>query len=235
MKRVTIAFTSGADSTLLLELALKAGYYVNVFYATISNNEEKAKLEIQQAKQIISLLENKYNAYINTDCLTENNIGINTRHRNTLKFTQALIWPLFAAFNSSKYCDEIWFGYHDGDDIIPMLQNVINLYNSYKPFKDDNVNFPELTFPLLTKTKSEILCELSQDLLPLIFSCEYPLIDEEDNELYCGECGCNSCNKYKKLKDEWTNEYNPFNYTKYLGLPTYFEKHPIPVEYLQTL
>lgn len=50
-KNVLIAFTSGADSTLLLELALKAGHDATVFYVTVENNKEKARIELEQTQK----------------------------------------------------------------------------------------------------------------------------------------------------------------------------------------
>lgn len=222
-KNVLIAFTSGADSTLLLELALKAGHDATVFYVTVENNKEKARIELEQTQKIITHLEEKYNTFISTNYtanLTQNRLNICTANV-ALSYTQALIWPLFAMFNSDIYCDEVWFGYHQGDDILSHLQEVINLYNAYKPFKLPEAKFPELVFPLLEKNKTQILSQLSQDLLPLIYPCEDPRFS--DDKLYCGGA-CASCNKYNKLRQEWDGEYNPFDHTKLIGLPNYYLK-----------
>lgn len=208
-KSVTILFSSGVDSTYLLQKNLEEGNNVELLQNIIINNLDKSYVEYKASKEIIDYYNKKYNVnlYLSTD--------IQLKISNTKSnMPQPVIW-IFSAAMSYHRNDEIQIGYIMNDDAISFLPDIKKLYKSYEAF---NGKLPKLTFPLIKHNKEEILHKIDKEALKLTVTCEKPRVLGKLEQIHAlhtfidssldfkyEECGtCLTCKK----RQFYIKEYN---------------------------
>lgn len=191
-KKIGLLISGGLDSTYLLWKYAKKGYDLELIYVDIRNNSDKSKVEQFLIKKTINKINNEYNCNYKLNIGTTINLHI--FYNNNLIFKQLPIWILSSIYNFYDV-DEIHIGYVIGDDIISYINDVKKIYYSYSSIMWGKL--PKLKFPLLKKSKREIINELPNEYMENVISCESPIIKyENDNILDYESCGiCDVCRK----------------------------------------
>lgn len=189
-KSVIVLFSGGIDSTYLIWKNLQEGNIVLPMYIDIDNNKEKAKIEKSQITKIWNILNDEY-----IDNLLPINysikIGIDKVLNDNLRFHQVPIWILSSLFFQSEEFDEIQIGYVSEDTTLGYLEDIEKIYKSYESISPGLI---PVTFPIKKSLKEDIVNELPEDLLELVYSCEHPKNSKFDNNGFmdsyepCGIC-----------------------------------------------
>lgn len=185
--KVKVLFSGGLDSTYLIYDNLVKGNHVYPIYVSVVNNAAKAEREKKAAELIWDKLEEKFKG--TKGSLDEIQFATHVEIQGLatgLRFTQPPMWILGVLFTDLSGVDEIQIGYVMNDDAISFLDEISQIYNSYKPLM---YNCPRLTFPLKQYNKSALWNGLPDDIRQLTIFCESPTNGD------CG--GCTPCRRYK--------------------------------------
>lgn len=199
MGRILIPFSGGYDSFVLGKMALDAGHDVDFINASKSLNIDvnKANAEIAAAKRICDYLISRYPNTNITYTAIEGGYRTNESPQfdftTETAFSQAPHWFFIAAMAVRDRHDEIWMGYHTGDQFVYHLQEYENAWNTVMSFT--RRKWPVMKFPLLYYRKPDILLKLTFEEFTMAWTCELPLITGSlvDRFWMCGECpACNT-------------------------------------------
>lgn len=192
-KKLFVLWSGGADSTFLIEQALKHGNYkeVHAGYVEIKNNKGKTKMELDAIKKIRPFFD-KYKNFCYDGIVAK--IDLETVSGGPVQM-QIFCWILGILPRAAWY-DEISIGYIMNDDSMPFINEITRSYNSFK-FLFPNVKneiyntqrmMAKLTFPLRVINKEWLLESMDKDLYKLTVTCENP----KNNK------ACNKCLKCKE-------------------------------------
>lgn len=192
-KRVVILFSGGLDSTYLVWKNLKDGNTVFPVYINICNNGEKSILEKNRVELLYHEFNNEFGDLIHS-IKHGMDVSIISTNSDALVFKQVPIW-LLGVLYSQYNADEIQIGYVMNDDVVSYITDIGNIYKSYSVIMDKML---PLKFPLLKKSKYEMVDELPNNYLNLIVSCENPIIigsRTAKHLQYEPCCDCGSCRR----------------------------------------
>jgi len=178
VKRVAILFTSGVESTALIEHAIKENVQFDLVHAEYSN---KSWNETPHCKNIAVHYDKEvYTLAVRNDRFNEDYPDV---HRDVV------LWLGYSmgALQRANY-DEVWFGNHRGE---------MDDTNSWKMFDAWDImielggmnHTTELKCPLMELTKHEQWCMIPDNIKPLCVGCEWLTNDDNDNPILCGKCG----------------------------------------------
>ena len=211
-KHVLLYFTGGLDSTYLLWKNLELGNTVSPVYVEIKNNDNKSKIEIQQAKFIWSLLKESYEDKLKP-IMFGSNLMINNTFGSPLRLKQVPMWIFFALYHQDiNEHDEIQIGYVQDDAVSgSYLKDMEKMYYSFLPITDGLI---DINFPLRKYSKNEIIHELPDNIFDAIVTCEAPKIKpykisnaftyDQKKEDYRFWKPCGNCVMCKNIKN---NDY----------------------------
>lgn len=194
MKRVLIPWSGGADSTYLILKNLKEGNHVTAFGVRLENNPNQSDREFKSRKIISDFFYKNYPSNFDYKLFVGR---IDVGGSTNLILSQPPIWVLFSHYSQSfSEIDEVQIGYVMNDDVISYLEDVRNLWKSYRPFI--GTKHPNLEFPLTKTKKYEILDSLPDEIIRNISVCEY--YGEEN-------CNCEPCIRHRRELEK-TRYYN---------------------------
>lgn len=211
MKNVMVLYSGGLDSTYLIWKNIMDGNNVYPIYVEIKNNHIKTFVENKQSAEILEILNDMAVARGLKRMFLETTVSINVYSSvsDDLHLLQLPIWLTGIMYSGKlSHVDEIQIGYVMNDDAISYLDDIKNLYESYKPFV---YSHPKLVFPLTKEKKTSMHHDLPESIKKLIISCEMPILfgknDKEIHEITeptkiltyktCGECV--PCKRQKEL------------------------------------
>ena len=207
-KRVGILFSGGLDSTYLVWDNLRKGNEVFPVYFTIKNNFNKPTLEKNRINVLFKSFHETYGDLIRSP---EQVITVEvTNAGNDLQLQQVPIWILGLQYSQIHGLDEIQIGYVMNDDAISYIDDIKDIYESYKGISRNQI---PITFPLLKSKKEELFNELPKKYRDLTVACENPKIigDENADVLDYEPCGdCPACERNIKIRN-YFNDF-PLNY-----------------------
>jgi hypothetical protein len=199
-KNVLLLFSGGLDSTYLLWKNLENGNTVTPIYVELKNNKNKSTIEKQQIKLIWNELREGYHEKLEKIKFIGNYEIFPSC--DPVRMKQIPFWVISMLFAQDyKYHNEIHVGYVQEDGAaLSYINDIKKMYYSFLPITD---GLADLKFPLVKKSKNDIIRELPDNLFNLIITCENPIIkpyrigkafkydwDKEDYRFWkpCGEC-----------------------------------------------
>lgn len=215
-KNVALLFSSGLDSSYLLYKGVEQGHTMFPIYVHFLNNSNKMKREFAAGYEQIKAVEDHFGfsrgflLKLSNFCQegVANNIDFEQRgyEDNSLNDLQSLVWltSLCYAIDLTNM-DEVWIAYVKGDSRIDALDDIRNLYESFKPFMCYEPG--ELVFPITHKNKRELWNELPERMRENVVFCEKPIgeVGARFEGYPCGECG--ACQHYVEILPEAFGEY----------------------------
>ena len=201
MKKVLLLFSAGIDSTYLMWNNLKRGYKVTPVYVYIKNNNQKCDVESVLGNELIELFQEEFPNQLE-DFKISGQIHMTHVDNNAPNINQVPLWIMTILYQqNTEYHDEVQIGYAQADtEVIPHIEDIKRIYHSYQSISKQLIN---ITFPILHKTKDEIINELPEKYFEKTVSCEYPKYDGYWVE-HCLECY--PCKRKIKLNNSRMNK-----------------------------
>lgn len=182
MKSVFVLMSSGVDSTYLALRLLNAGFAVKAGYVEICNNRSKTNAELHALDALSSLIQAQFPRfqYHNTIYRAYNL----TSSASNLRFKQV---PYFLhALTIAPATDYRALGYVRGDSAIRSLENIRQVYNSYKLICHSN--FAPLVFPIKNIGKPSILHYMKAQYPSILKHCVWCANPLGQDFIPCGSC-----------------------------------------------
>lgn len=216
MKRI-IAFSGGLDSTTCLLKAIEKSKDTDeivLYYFDLQNNAEKAWVEKNAIRNILSELKSKnlLKESVNIDI---QNIGMYDYVPDKAIPKQAFLWISRMLYLVHNHVDlgipfEVWIGYVRGDRSMKIQHAIQNYWNiSADALFDDS--YAPLVFPVINYTKKQEIAYIKKfekkhntQILNKIWSCELPIIKHTSE--FSGYAKCNDCEPCKRMTKVLKNE-----------------------------
>lgn len=180
-----ILFSGGLDSTALVASALQKGQ-CDVMYADGGQHPEKVKQELRARREIIEYLNATSPHKVRQDYRVPQHISFASAPGN--RYSQPAAW-LFTALNVIDYDEhsELQVGYvYDDGGFCRWLPNIANAWRELQTFSRWHDPIP-VDWPLIDKSKVQILRDIDPELINMIWVCEQPET-VEGNVKQCGKC-----------------------------------------------
>ena len=197
-KTVIVLFSGGLDSTYLLWKNLKEGNSVHPVHITIKANQKKTIIEKNAIDKIYAMAKEEFPDKLGKLSHVYEFNGIDLQQN--VGWAQLPVWMLGILYSPTlSYASEVQIGYVMGDDIVSYKKEIKNIFNSYRPFLNDDSKHVKLKFPLYQKGKRDIINELPKKYLTRVVFCEDPQgVKETGEDVFHTNCEtCGSCKTYK--------------------------------------
>ena len=192
-----VPWSGGLDSTYLVYKLLKEGHNVTAVCFDM-NPQVKSYQDVRQREaisKIRKLFSEDYSVRLEILTLYDE-IDIRAfSTRNAFAFVQfptiinAILYTLVPEH------DYVALGYVVGDDIMSWMNDIVHLFNAWKPFLREN-EYTELVLPLAKMSKYHIYHSLPSEIRKYVTWCES---EREVTHRGCGSC--RSCLKMKSYID----------------------------------
>lgn len=189
-KKVFCLWSGGIDSTYMIYKYLKEDYYVSCGYVKITNNVNKTETELKAIDNMLPFFRS-FDNFMYEDIILETTINKSF----ILDFSQIPIWIL-SILTTSGY-DKVGIAYVMNDDAISYLNELKNIYNSYRELSS-NSELPELEFPLSKIKKEYILISIPDELKKYTVFCENPILNKNNKYEIC--YSCSACRRRFELE-----------------------------------
>jgi hypothetical protein len=191
MKKYSVLWSGGLDSTFMIEYLLSLDYQVDAYYVELMNNEQKTRNElvaIDKLQQIPSF-QNPLFKFHGT--IYKGLIKVSSRHNPTLPQSQVFLEGLALASPAEKG-RRAAMGYVMNDCAISYIPEIKKYWKAKSEMFIDGL--APLKFPLMHDPKDGILMAISDEAKPLVHWCE------NEDTVYPEICGtCNPCAKMLQL------------------------------------
>lgn len=184
-----ILFSGGLDSTVLLNEALNVYAEVDVVFVKLIGQVEQHKRQAKAVKILTDEFEKKRRATVGMigRIRNINAFDIPGHHLGSLRFGQGHGW-LFAALNNLRTDNKtVQVGYVLGDSAYSVIHDLTKaweyLVKAALVTHIDHGYLPDLKFPLMYKTKTELINSLDERFLKHVSWCE-----SSDKGTDCGQC-----------------------------------------------
>lgn len=185
VKKCSVLWSGGSDSTSLVYNLLKRGITVNTYYIELRNNPDKTKRELEARSKILPMFEKIGN-------ITDHGIVASLLVSPGTSFLcQGMAWALLGVLSPD---DDIALGYVMGDDAISFISEFKSIQKSYNKLRESP---QKLHYPLIKNTKKHWYDLLPLDIKKLITWCEYK---NDDN------CSCKPCTRMNLILDLESNK-----------------------------
>lgn len=184
-----ILFSGGLDSTALLNEALDTYAVVDLVFVKLSGQEEQYKRQAKAVKNICDEFMKKHRATIGRIGRIRNieTAEILGCHNGALRLAQGHGW-LFAALNNLRPDNTmVQVGYVLGDSAYSAIHDLTKAWEYLTKAACvthiDHGYIPNLNFPLMYKTKTDLINSLDERILRHVVWCE-----NTDRGNDCGQC-----------------------------------------------
>lgn len=203
-KSVTILWSGGLDSNMLLALAIKAECKIQLLSI---ESPSLPNLEAEQInrERVLDILRPNYN-------IEHKIFKIGHLSPVPCLLAQMRVWASIMPIAYGKYTDHVMIGYVMSDQALSYLDDLQSYWQAGEVFHDyDCGNYPELSFPITKLHKHDIMAYLHKCHPELDYHhvyCENPKIRGEEKIIIA----CKECPSCKKMEDLGTD--NPAMYTR---------------------
>lgn len=183
-KKLLLFWSGGLDSTFLLyHLLSTTEYIIDTCYVEIENNDFKTKRELLARERIKYIFKNNMRSFNDLGTISK----IFVSNVNCVSSFHQIPTFIYTSVMCANDYDEIALSYVMNDDAISYLDEIKQVFNSFKliGYKGDNL-FPTIIFPLSKWKKYDISLNMSsyqnyREVFDAITWCE----STTDN---CGVC-----------------------------------------------